>query len=101
MPTYEYQCKDCGHRFEEFQSMTAEPVSICPECKGKTDRLITGGAGFVFKGSGFYQTDYRSKEYTDAAAKDKPKESKDTSDKKTESKKPESKPKPESKSDSK
>ena len=98
MPTYEYQCKDCGYRFEEFQSMTASPITECPECSGKTERLISGGAGFVFKGAGFYQTDYRSKSYTEAAAKDKPTTaSADTTD----SKKSDKKPKTENKSDSK
>lgn len=93
MPTYEYLCKDCGHRFEEFQSMTAAPISECPECSGKTERLISGGAGFVFKGAGFYQTDYRSKAYNEAAAKDKPAAASEN--------KSDSKPKTENKSDSK
>ena len=61
MPTYEYECKKCGNLFEEFQSMTAEPLKKCPKCKGKVQRLISGGAGFIFKGSGFYQTDYKNK----------------------------------------
>ncbi len=63
MPTYEYECQKCGHRFEEFQSMTAKPLTRCPECKGKVKRLIGAGAGFLFKGSGFYTTDYRSSAY--------------------------------------
>lgn len=63
MPTYEYECRRCGHRFERFQSMTDEPVKRCPECRGKVNRLLSGGAGFIFKGSGFYATDYRSDEY--------------------------------------
>lgn len=64
MPTYEYACSKCGHRFEEFQSISAEPIKICPECKNETvQRLIGGGNGFLFKGSGFYITDYRSKSY--------------------------------------
>ena len=65
MPTYEYECQKCGHRFEDFQSMTAKPLSKCPECKGKLKRLIGAGAGFLFKGSGFYITDYRSSSYQD------------------------------------
>jgi putative FmdB family regulatory protein len=65
MPTYEYECLKCGHRFEEFQSMTAKPLTKCPQCKGKVKRLIGAGAGFLFKGSGFYTTDYRSSNYQD------------------------------------
>ena len=65
MPTYEYECLKCGHRFEEFQSMTAKPLTKCPVCKGKVKRLIGAGAGFLFKGSGFYSTDYRSSNYRD------------------------------------
>ena len=63
MPTYQYRCHDCGHEFEEFQSMTEDAISVCPQCKGKTRRLISGGAGLLFKGSGFYITDYRSAGY--------------------------------------
>ena len=63
MPTYEYECQKCGHRFDEFQSMTAKPLVRCPKCKGKLKRLIGAGAGFLFKGSGFYTTDYRSSAY--------------------------------------
>ena len=87
MPTYEYQCSECEYKFEEFQSMSASPITDCPECSGKTERLISGGAGFVFKGSGFYITDNRSKQYNSDKAKDKkPKADKSTT-KKTESKK--------------
>lgn len=63
MPTYEYECERCGHVFEKFQSMTEEPVKRCPQCRGKVKRLIGTGAGIIFKGSGFYETDYRSEEY--------------------------------------
>jgi putative FmdB family regulatory protein len=63
MPTYEYECQKCGHRFEEFQSMKDAPLTKCPKCKGKLKRLIGAGAGFLFKGSGFYVTDYRSSSY--------------------------------------
>ena len=64
MPTYEYACSNCGHRFERFQSISAEPIKICPECNQTTvERLIGGGNGFLFKGSGFYVTDYRSSSY--------------------------------------
>ena len=61
MPTYEYQCKKCGYIFDAFQSMTDEPLKICPECKGKLKRLIGSGSGLIFKGSGFYITDYKRK----------------------------------------
>ena len=64
MPTYEYACKECEHQFEQFQSITARPTRKCPECgKMKLQRLIGAGAGIIFKGSGFYQTDYRSESY--------------------------------------
>ena len=72
MPTYDYECSACGHGFEAFHSMTAEPLSECPECGGRLERLIGTGAGILFKGSGFYQTDYRSAEYSKAASADKP-----------------------------
>jgi putative FmdB family regulatory protein len=71
MPTYQYKCHDCGYLFEEFQSITDEPLTQCPECGGKVARLISGGAGFLFKGSGFYITDYRSDKYKKAAEMDK------------------------------
>ncbi|HUS58390.1 MAG TPA: FmdB family zinc ribbon protein [Planctomycetota bacterium] len=63
MPTYEYECTVCGHRFEEFQSITAAALEDCPKCGKKVKRLLGNGSGIIFKGSGFYQTDYRSKEY--------------------------------------
>jgi putative FmdB family regulatory protein len=75
MPTYEYECEKCGHRFELFQSMSDAPRKRCPKCRGKVRRLIGTGAGMIFKGSGFYVTDYRS----DAYKQDKKKESGDTS----------------------
>lgn len=60
MPTYAYECAACGHRFEEFQTMTAAPLRKCPSCaKPKLQRLIGAGAGVIFKGSGFYETDYK------------------------------------------
>jgi len=58
MPTYEYKCKACGHVFESFHSMTDNTIKKCPQCDGKVQRLISGGAGIIFKGSGFYATDY-------------------------------------------
>jgi putative FmdB family regulatory protein len=68
MPTYEYECTKCGKVFEEFQSITAEPLTTCPVegCGGKVRRLFSPGAGFLFKGSGFYATDYRSDSYKKA-----------------------------------
>ena len=72
MPTYEYECKKCGHRFERFQRITEKPVKTCPECKGRVTRLLGTGAGIIFKGSGFYATDYRSPTYQAAAKADKP-----------------------------
>ena len=85
MPTYEYECRKCGHRFEKFQSITAPPVKTCPQCRGKVARLLSGGAGIIFKGSGFYQTDYKKTSHASHAA-DK------GAEKKTESPKAESKP---------
>ncbi len=72
MPTYEYVCDSCGRAFERFQSIKEEPVRACPECGHKVRRLISAGAGVIFKGSGFYQTDYRSKSYQEAAKKETP-----------------------------
>ena len=60
MPTYEYECTKCGHLFEVFQPITAEPVKKCPKCKGKVRKLISPGIGLIFKGSGFYITDYKN-----------------------------------------
>jgi putative FmdB family regulatory protein len=68
MPTYEYECEKCGHRFERFQSIKAEPIRKCPECgKNAVRRLISGGGGLIFKGSGFYITDYRDASYSEKA----------------------------------
>lgn len=61
MPTYHYRCRSCGHEFEEFQSITDDPITVCPKCGGETRRVISGGAGIIFKGSGFYITDYKRK----------------------------------------
>jgi putative FmdB family regulatory protein len=72
MPTYEYQCAACGHQFELFQSMTDPVKRKCPKCgKPKLQRLIGTGAGIIFKGGGFYQTDYRSDSYKKAAESEK------------------------------
>ncbi|MCX7732383.1 MAG: zinc ribbon domain-containing protein [candidate division WOR-3 bacterium] len=66
MPTYEYHCKRCGHRFSQFQRITEPPVKKCPKCgkNGGVERLISGGSGLIFKGSGFYITDYARKSET-------------------------------------
>jgi putative FmdB family regulatory protein len=86
MPTYEYECTKCGHTFEAFQSIKDDPLSKCPKCKGALRRIINGGMGVIFKGSGFYTTDYKkssaltgggnghSKEKEKEAASEKPKE---------------------------
>jgi putative FmdB family regulatory protein len=72
MPTYEYKCDSCGKVFEEFQSITAQPLTQCKfeGCSGSVHRLFSAGAGFLFKGSGFYQTDYRSDSYKQKAKAD-------------------------------
>src|SRR2546423_12687395 len=71
MPTYGYRCSSCGYEFERFHSIMAEPIKRCPECgKAKVKRLLGTGAGILFKGSGFYTTDYRSESYKDKAKAD-------------------------------
>src|SRR5262245_13521026 len=101
MPTYEYECRKCGHRFELFHSIKDETPKRCPRCKGRAVRVPSAGAGILFKGSGFYITDYRSQDYRKQAkeekgggakpAESKAKESKES--KTSESKPPESRPK--------
>jgi putative FmdB family regulatory protein len=70
MPTYDYRCLDCGVEFERFQSMNDDRLKDCPDCQGSLKRLIGTGAGIIFKGSGFYETDYRSPSYKKAADKE-------------------------------
>ncbi len=72
MPNYDYVCETCGYQFEVFQSMNDPKLTDCPQegCDGKVRRLLGTGAGLIFKGSGFYQTDYRSESYKSAAKKD-------------------------------
>lgn len=90
MPTYEYECRACGHRLEAFHSISADPLTDCPVCeKPELKRCISGGAGLLFKGNGFYQTDYRSESYKKDAKADKPasaSDKKSDSGKKTENK---------------
>lgn len=83
MPTYEYKCLDCGIRFDRFQSITEDPIQECPECSGQTKRLIGAGAGLIFKGSGFYITDYRSDGYKESEKKDKESSSSSSGDSKS------------------
>ncbi len=84
MPTYEYECTSCGHRFEVFQSMTEERLKDCPKCHKKLRRLVGSGAGIIFRGAGFYATDYRKKAPGDSSKKEPPdkKESSSPPDKK-------------------
>ena len=104
MPTYEYFCEKCEQQFDVFQSIKDKPLTVCPEdkCrqkkwgKGKVKKMIGGGAGLIFKGSGFYITDYRSDSYKEAAKKDAP-PSADSGSKSESKGKTESAPKSESK----
>jgi len=93
MPTYEYICDNCQYQFEQFQSIKARPIRKCPKCgKLSVQRLIGAGAGIIFKGSGFYQTDYRSEGYKKAAENEKKSSTdKDTTKKKAETKAKDSK----------
>ncbi len=84
MPTYQYRCNNCQFEFEVFQKISDSPLNTCPECKGRVQRIVSGGAGFLLKGSGFYTTDYRPDSYKKAAEKEKidtsPATKKDTAD---------------------
>ena len=102
MPTYDYECDACQRTWELFQRITEDPVKSCPKCKKKKARRLFGtGAAIMFKGSGFYETDYRSDSYKKGADKDKKSTSDSSGDKKSGAKsekksesKPDSKPKP-------
>jgi putative FmdB family regulatory protein len=85
MPTYDYRCSACDHEFEEFQSISAKPLRRCPVCgKPKLQRLIGTGAGVIFKGSGFWQTDYRSESYKKGEKADAPEKAESKSGQKPE-----------------
>ena len=102
MPTYEYSCQKCGQNFEAFQSMRDEPFRECPKelCRlpkwghGKVKRLLGTGAGLIFKGSGFYTTDYRSDSYREAAKKESPSKTAEASEKSAAPKEPVKSPSP-------
>ena len=97
MPTYEYRCPECGNEFEKFGRMSDPPVQECPSCHAQAQRKISGGAGLVFKGSGFYITDYRGEGYKKAAESDKGAGGPSASEAKSDSApKPDSKPAPKS-----
>jgi len=92
MPTYDYKCTQCGHDFEMFQSMSEDHIKKCPECEGIVRRLVGGGSGLIFKGSGFYLTDYgKGKDQKKKADGQNGKEKKTTKTDKTKEKKTENK----------
>ncbi len=73
MPTYEYECTNCGNDFEIFQGITEPPLKKCPQCGGKVKKVISSGAGLIFKGSGFYETDYKKKSSSGSCSEKKEK----------------------------
>jgi len=100
MPTYDYVCDNCGYEFEAFQSITAKPIRKCTKCgKNKLKRLIGAGSGVIFKGSGFYETDYRSESYKKAEKSEKSAADKGDAKKKTTCENKDSKPGDKSKSE--
>lgn len=108
MPTYEYICRACGHEFEEFHSIKADPISVCPKCrKKKVERKIGTGGAVIFKGGGFYETDYRSDSYKSGADADKKATASDKKPAETSAEKagekptPKSDPKPDAKAEPK
>jgi putative FmdB family regulatory protein len=102
MPTYEYLCENCGYEFERFQAITAKPARKCPHCgEASLKRLIGTGSGVIFKGSGFYQTDYRSESYKKGEKSEKGATVTDTGKKETKETKSDKKSKPGKKSEKK
>lgn len=94
MPTYEYVCTSCQYEFEAFQKMSEEPLTECPRCKGPVRRKISGGSGLLFKGQGFYITDYRSENYKKKASVENPERSRGEEKPKTETKEKSKTPRP-------
>ena len=92
MPTYEYECQKCGHHYELYQSIKDGPKRTCPKCRGRVKRLLGTGAGLIFKGSGFYSTDYRTPSYAEGAKKDSPAPASTAASPKTSPEKPSSTP---------
>ena len=86
MPTYEYECTKCAHIFDWYQSMTSPHLKTCPKCKGKLKRLIGSGSGLMFKGTGFYETDYKKKNTADSPRPEKASEPKKSTKKPSEKK---------------
>jgi len=102
MPTYDYICENCGHAFEQFHSITANPIRKCPRCgKISLKRLIGSGSGVIFKGTGFYQTDYRSENYKKGEKKEKTTADTGTTKKESETKTKDTKPADKTKPDAK
>jgi putative FmdB family regulatory protein len=102
MPTYSYMCENCGYEFEQFQSITAKPIRICPKCGRRgLKRLIGAGSGVIFKGSGFYQTDYRSESYKQAEKNENNTTDSSAGEKQTATKTEDSKPGEKTKPDTK
>ena len=98
MPTYDYICENCGYEFEQFQVITAKPIRKCPRCSNiSLKRLIGSGSGVIFKGEGFYETDYRSESYKKAEKSEKGAGDTDTAKKETKEVKSTDKTKPDSK----
>jgi len=95
MPTYDYKCMKCDHSFEEFQKMTDDLLTTCPVCEGNLKRLIGAGSGPIFKGTGFYHTDYKKKDYKNSKKSDESSVDKNITKEKTESKKEKSESKTE------
>ncbi len=101
MPTYEYRCKSCGYEFEEFQSITADPLLICPKCaEPSLKRLMSSGAGLLFKGSGFYLTDYKKSNISPQTQRKSDEMKPDAKKEAKKEAKPEPKPVPKSSKDS-